>query len=289
MKNFGKALLISVVFAFIVGLAPNATQDKVLLRRELKEDSKDVYEFVMNGNQTVGSPMGEMPITFTMTMNIAMNALKHDKEKKTLDLELVMSDMKFEMPGMEGMIPTDQLPRESKMRSQLDERNRMKNTTMQGMPMQMQMMMGSNPMSGFMFIEFPEEAVGIGDTWDMVIPRGMGIANDVKLKAKLEGERKVGDKEVYVISLNGTIPINMDMAEMMRGNEQMQMFGDFKMIITGNMVMRSESLVEKESGRTLELSSLVQTNQKLDMPDFGQTVDITGTMSMKYKLKEKAR
>lgn len=274
----------------------------ITLRRDLKTIGTDNYKMDMKVSQTIqlGSMgMGDMPIDITMAMKMAFRLNDQDPETKKSPVDITLSDIKMDMQGLPGGggagggMP--EMPKEIKSKAKIDERNRF--TDIQNLPIpgqggqmsQMMMMMSgsSNPVSGFL-IEFPEKAIKVGDTWDVTMPKNpMMGSTDVVLKATLKGEKEFMGEKAYEIVLSGSFPLKVDMAEVMKNNPEMQgMMGGMNMLLSGKIEMRSVFLIQKESGKTLSMESLVKSTQRLDLPDMGQGFDMSGETTFKVLIEK---
>ncbi len=264
----------------------------VLLRRELKEGQEDVYQIEMRMEQSItmgDTGMGSMPIEMGGTMKMTLKTGKVDEEKGKADLEVLISDMNLDFQMM-GQTPdmSQEMPDQYKMNGKIDVRNRLTEVKASGLSPEMSTMMDQMNSISFMFVEFPEKAVEIGDTWKVEMPGNMltgGAA--IKLTARLVGEKIHKGKPVYEIQMGGTIPIDTDLAKMFEGNPNIgQEMPDMKMLITGTMKVQAQVLVEKETGRTVYMENLTTNDQRMEMPGIGMTVDMQGAMKMTMSLQD---
>jgi hypothetical protein len=278
-----RKLVIGLALASIA-LAVAATQDGVLIRRELKENSLDMYLVTMTGQQNVNVPgMGEQPMGIKSSMHYTLKTGKVDPEKGEADCEMIVTDMKFELDGpMAEMAQMGDMPKEIVVPGKLNNRNRvvvdsskLLNPTL--------MMLGANTTSGFGFtIEFPEKPVKIGDAWEVTLPKTPFFGKaEPKLAAKLLGEKTYDKTQVWEISMEGEIPLDVDLQEVMKslpagstGN-----FPDMKIMMRGTVKMTSTFLVEKSSGRVYRMESTAGGKQTLELVDMGMNVETSGSMT----------
>lgn len=265
-----------------------AGQDAHVLRRELKEGASEVYKVESKVDQTVQLSqlgMGDQKMLITSGMKLALNTGKVDKEKQTADLEMVSSDFTFDMQGMAGMegAPTPEMPKEMKVLGTIDGQNRI--TGMKPVGAAAGMMGASmNASTGTMFISFPDHAVKVGDSWEVKIPKNPAMGNaDTVLKATLKGEAMDGSIPVWLVTMEGTLILDMDMAEMMKDNPQAQgalAMGNMK--ISGKIDLQAEAQMEKGNGRTRKMVVQMKGNQKMDIADMGMTLEMqtAGTTSL---------
>lgn len=265
-----------------------AGQDAHVLRRELKEGATDVYQVDSKVDQTVQLSqlgMGDQKMVITSGMKMALSTGKVDPDKHTADLKMVSSDFKFDMEGLAGMAgaPTPEMPKEVTVTGTIDHQNRISGMKAVG-PGAGLMGASTSASSGTMFVSFPEHAVKVGDTWDVVIPKNPAMGNaETVLKATLKGEAMDGDVPVWLISMQGTLILDMDMAEMMKDDPQAQgalAMGNMK--VSGKIDLQADAQTEKGSGRTRKMVVRMKGKQKMDMADMGLTLEMemAGTTSM---------
>jgi hypothetical protein len=133
----------------------------------------------------------------------------------------------------------------------------------------------------------PEKAVKIGDTWDIPVPKGaLTYTEDQKLTAKLVGEKKYNDKDVWVIATTGTIKVDVDTAKFGDDPDATGPMANMKMHFTGPAEVTGETLIEKATGKLLHAETKTKATQKIEIAQFGVSIDATTTGTSIVNLKE---
>ena len=280
----------AAVFATLAtALLAMASQDEVLLRRELKEGAADLYAMSMKSSQLLtmdaGMGMPDMPIDMAMQLNMKIGYKSIDKEKNVADLDVLMTDIKFDFGEMGAMMggAADQLPKEMQVTGKLDARNRITNVKFPSAG-QASMMLGggSGQTLGPMFVEFPEKAVKFGDAWDVLLEGNSLTKNEpVKMKATLVGLKDLNGKSAYEISVKGTMALDGDVSDMLKDNPQAP---QMKVLMKGTIDMDGTALVEKITGRTLKMDLNMKSKQNIEIPDYGMMMHANGTTAIKIEL-----
>jgi hypothetical protein len=137
-------------------------------------------------------------------------------------------------------------------------------------------------------IEFPEKPINIGDTWDVTVPKGPITSKaDQKLTAKLVSEQIVDGKSVYVLSITGTIKMDVNVGELMKANPvpEMEALGAVDMTIKGTTEISADANVDKITGQTISMTIKLKTKQETSIAQLGdQTIPSTGTSTIKITL-----
>lgn len=280
----------SVVFAGIAlaSLAVASQDDGTLIRRKLEANTQDSYQIETKMHQTVNSPMtGEQEVSVN---NVSTYLLKYG-----------VLDDKGESAKVTGTITVDKLdadgpmagalgkkPEPVNITGKIDTRNRLTLDKIPGAD-QMAMMMGGaqSATSASMFVELPEKAVKIGDSWDVVIPKSPFTGKeDQKLTAKLVESRQVDGKDVWVISVEGPMKIEFDSATVPKDPKASDNpMANMRLVIKGTVGMKSEGLVDKATGKTLSMKSSGKIKLNMEIADAGLTFDSSGTVESKVTLK----
>lgn len=257
----------------------SASQDGAILRRELKEGARDVYKVESKADQTVQLTQLGMPdqqVLVTSGMKLALRTGKLDLEKKSAELEMVSTEFTFNMEGLAGMAPMPQMPEKVTVQGKIDSQNRV--TGMKPVGASTGMMTASmNASTGMLFISFSEQPVKVGETWDVVVPKNPAMGNtDTILKATLTGEEMDGEVPVWIVTMKGPLVLNMDLAEMMKGDQQQAdaMAGMGNMKISGTIDLLTEARVEKGTGRTRKMVVKMKGKQTMEMADMGMTIEM---------------
>lgn len=257
----------------------SASQDGAILRRELKEGARDVYKVESKADQTVQLSQLGMPdqqVLVTSGMKLAISTGKLDLEKKSAEIEMVSTEFTFNIDGLAGMAPMPQMPEKVTVQGKIDSQNRV--TGMKPVGANAGMMTASmNASTGMLFVSFSEQPVKVGETWDVVVPKNPAMGNtDTILKATLTGEAMDGEVPVWIVTVKGPLVLNMDLAEMMKGDQQQAdaMAGMGNMKISGTIDLLTEARVEKGTGRTRKMVVKMKGKQTMEMADMGMTFEM---------------
>ncbi len=283
--------LISTLAAALCLAAP--TLQGIVLRRTHTEGAKDVYSVETTMDQTIGLAavgMGDQEMSIKSTATMTLHTLKVSPETGLADVQLVTSDFKVETGGLASMMgdPTANMPKEVKVAGALDVRNHF--TAVPTKPSADTMMTNllSSAGTATQFFELPEGPVKVGDSWEVVVPKNPATGGkESRLKATLTGERTENGTAVWVVALDGTIAIDLDMTEMLKANPDMAggaQLGSMKVV--GSLVIKAEALLEKAGCRTISVTTEIASKSRTEMPDMGITADMTGVTKSKMVLKK---
>lgn len=260
-------------------------QDAVTLRRELKSNTKDTYKVEMTSKTSMDIPqMGPQEMTMKAWMNYA---LKTGEVKETkADLDTVITDLKFEMEGpmadmmkQQGGMP--EMPKEMLFKGQIDNRNRISDLKFQGKMDMMTMSMVNQASTIAMFVEFPEGAIKVGDTWKVTIPKNAFVGNDdTQMDAKLIGEE--GGK--WKVQMAGTMKLKPDMKEIMKGQDPTGTGMEMDMNVTGTMKLETQALIDKATGKTVEMTTKVDSKSVMEITNLGMSMDQSSNGTIKLTL-----
>jgi hypothetical protein len=274
--------LVISAFAFA---AMASAQDGVLLRRALKP-SKDTYTLKMKSVNKMYIEMmgGEQEATVDGTMKILVTLGEPSPTKKANPIELMFSEMKFELGGMAamGQGAMDGMPQSYKMTGFLDEMNRFSDVKVEVADQMALMMTGMDQMRNTFFFELPEGAVKPGDTWTIKIAAGGMTKEATPADCKFIGEEAVDGTTAYKVEMTATMKIDQDMSQM-AGDAA----GGMKMFMKGTNTMKTTMWLEKETGRLLKTSTKAVGDQTMEMPDMNMTMPVksetTATMTLVKK------
>lgn len=252
-------------------------QEGNLLRLTLKENTTDIYKIETKAKQTVNSPAGEQEIGINAASTYKVTIKKLDTDKGTADLSIENTTDKFDVDGpLAEMIPK---PKPSTLTGKLSSRGRFDPDL--GKVSTEQLMGGGGQLGGPspVFVELPEKAVKIGDTWDVVISKGpFTTSEDQKLTAKLVGEKKLNDKDVWIISTSGSLKSDIDSSKLpKKADDDAGGLSGQDVKIKGTTEITLESLVEKTTGRTLRSEMKTKTKNTIEIVQMGVTVDSSGS------------
>src|SRR5579862_2418871 len=171
-----------------VGLATIAlaAQDSVTLQRTLTENSTEIYKIDSKVNQTVVSPMGELPLNVTSSMTYKLKTGKVDQDKGTADVEITSTVDKMDADGPMGQMLGQQQIKPIVQKGTLDKRGHMVLAASNSSDVMQLAMSGVEDTQSTLFVEFPDHPVKVGDTWNVVIPKSPFTGTeDQTLTAKL--------------------------------------------------------------------------------------------------------
>lgn len=260
--------------------AVSFAQDTVTIKRELKAGAKDIYKVVTETKTLMDIPsMGEQEMIMKSTMNYALTT--GEVKDDSAEVGLTISDIQAKIEGsmadmMQGM---PEMPKEMKFKGTLDARNRLSNVKLDGKLDMMAMMMANTTSTMNMFVEYPGGPVKIGDSWEVVVPKNPMLGNeDTKFKATLVGEKD----GKWQIKMSGELKLKSDLSEMMKGQDPTGTGLDMQMVMTGTMKMESEALVNKTTGKTVEMTTALDSATTMDIVNMGIKSDqkAKGTIKM---------
>lgn len=275
-----------VVLCLSVACIASAGQDGIVLKRILTEGDVDTYTMTTNSDQTIALPggAGDQNIGSKIEATYVIKTGKVDAEKGSAEAEVTTTLTKITMDSPMGGMGTDDLVNKPVViKGTIDTRGRIL----------MPPAKGSNPFlsgamsvgSSTMGIELPDHAVKVGDSWTVMMPKNVMLGDaEHKLTATLTGEKEVEGKTVYVVKLVGDLNVDVDLSKTM--GEQSAMLNGQKLLMKGKIHLESEGTVDKATGKTLTLSSKTKTDQQMEMPDMGLTMNTTGTATTLITLKQ---
>ncbi|MBX3119573.1 MAG: hypothetical protein KF784_10950 [Fimbriimonadaceae bacterium] len=283
---------IGISFIGLMALSFAATtQDGVLLRRQLTEGTSDVYTVVSSMNSTLDIPgQGVTELKADMSSTYTVKIGKVDPEKGLADLETIMSDIKLKLEGPMSGGEDAAPPKDIVVVGKIDNLGRQSEMKMKGVTGEMLMVMGAATAAGESFFTFPEKAVKIGETWTVMTPKVPQFGNkEHKLTAKYVGDEVAFDKKAMKISLTGTIPMDVNVAEMMKqmGSEDPTggMLDSMQPMMRGNIIVTGTALFEKATGKVLSIESAMDMKTRLEIPSAGMTLESPGKSKSSMKLK----
>lgn len=251
-----------------------APQAEVLLRRTFKTGETAKYRIVTHSSQTVDIPNGLGKQDFTIDATV-LYAMKVDAANADgADVELTTTLEKTEAGGsLAGMMPPVQQVPPIVRKGRYDARNRFTaaGNTAPTMALDRLVSAASQAFNGTT-VEFPEKAIHFGDTWDVTVPKGPTTGSeDQKLTAKLVGDRVVGGKPVWVVSVEGSFKMHMEPAVGGSSNA----LADNHVVSDGTIAVDSEVLLAKDTDETVSSTSTIVTNAKTTVASM--TIDAAGT------------
>lgn len=256
-----------------------AGQDGVVLRLVLKENTTDNYKVESKATQVINLPngMGEQEMTILTTSSYKVTTGKVDAEKGVADVTVETSVDKIDADGPMGEMMAQNKPKPMTLKGTLNNLGKLTLDTSKLSMSDLQFGGGSQQSGGGVYVEFPDKAIKVGDSWDYKIPKSpITGSEDQKMTLKLVGEKKVGDKDVWVISTTGTMKLDIDSSKLPKGDADAgnPMAGQ-DMKIKGTIDVVGESLVEKATGRTLKSEAKLKSKNTIEV--MGMNIDSTGT------------
>jgi hypothetical protein len=283
-----KTLLFAGIALFSLAAA---APDAVVLRRELKEATLESYKLQSEVKQKADVPtMGEQDLDAVTTMSVKLKSGKLDAATNQVSLDATISDIQMKSSGSIAEMAdqmTSGMPKEFKMTGKLDSRNRISVDQTKAPDLMMIMFTGTSPSSSLMFVEFPEKAVNVGDSWTFPAPKNPLFGTEVQnLTAKLTGEKELNGTKAWAVSVNGKLNINADLGKLIKesGSAPTGM-PDMAMIMKGTAEMSGEALIDKATGKTLQYVVNVTQKTKTEMESFG-TVESSGTIKTTLTLQK---
>jgi len=273
MQRINRSLIVAAMALASVAMA---SQGGVVLRRTLVENSTDTYKAEIKLKQNVTLPTGDQDMALTEKESYVVKTGKVDPATKTAELTVTRTvDSVDGDPGPALEMAKSNIPKPFSTSGKLNEMGHVvfdlsKLTATQAMAV-------GQSGSGNQFIqEFPEKAVKIGDTWDVPIPKSLITSPvDQKLTATLTGEKKVGDKDCWVITTAGTLNIDIDTEKLPEDPDATGPMGNPKMHITGPATITMEILVDKSNGKTIKVDAKSKSTSKIELAAAGLTIDAT--------------
>jgi len=267
-------------------------QDGVLIRRVLKENSKDTYKVESVTKFSVDTPAGaqEGSATTLTTIEAKMGALKDNGSAAAYTMTTTTD--KLEMDGMMGAnAPTpDKVPPVT-IEGIIDSQNRITGAKPVGKASMnpMQMLGGSEAAQFGLFVQFPDKAVKEGDTWTINVPASMMTGKEAQtLTAKFVGTRDVDGQKLYVVSVSGKVKIEPDMDAMKKamteGGNDPTMGMDLK--IKGTADIDAENLIDPATGSTVSAKTHVKGATDVEIVQMSMQMKATSDTTVKMTLKK---
>lgn len=268
----------SLIFAALAASFVLAPQQGTLLRHELKENTTETYKVATVIKQTMTIPsVGDQDVDMKSTMNYAVKINKIDPATGVAQVDTVVSDMKTEADGMIGEMmqgAQNDAPKEIKTTGTLDGRNRFTATKKPANSSAQMILEQLNPTSSIVFIELPDKAVAVGDSWTFDLPKSPLFGKDQqKLTAKLTGERD----GAWVVSVTGTIQLDADLTEIMKNMPNNPMAGT-QTNLKGGATLKGEALLDKMSGKMTSYVIDATSKSTVSFAEQGISIDTAGTI-----------
>ncbi|AIE87839.1 hypothetical protein [Fimbriimonas ginsengisoli] len=276
MKRYSKILVLAgMAFASVAFVR----QDGLVLRLTLKENSVDTYKIESKVKQTMsGTPAGDMEMGINSSTTYKITTGKVDAEKGKADVTVETTYDKLEADGPIADMINNNKPKPSSMKGTLDSLGHLELDKAKLAQAMVQMgaaqQAGPNPV----FVDFPEKAVKIGDTWDVIVPKSQFTGpTDQKLTSKLVGEKKLDDKDVWIVSTSGPVKFDVDTSKLPKPEDTNNPMAQMSVHVKGTVDMTVESLVEKSTGKVLRSETKGKSKSTVEIADAGLTIESSAT------------
>ncbi len=288
MTHTRKLFVLATIVAASIALG---AKDGITLRKTLQKGVES-YHIQSTMKQTITLPGGnEQEMGFTSTTAYSYSIGDVDATAGTAPVELTTKVEKFDMEGpMADMMAgeKDKTLITTKVSGKLDSRNRFtKDPNKKVDPRAILTGSATTSIIGPL-VEFPEKAVNVGDAWDVLIPKGPTTTNeDQKLVGKLVAEKEVDGKQVYVVTVGGTLKMNINVGELMKANPvpELEAMGAVDMIVTGTLQISGEANVDKATGKTISMTIKIKSNQETSVAALGDAkIPTVGTSTITVTL-----
>ncbi len=275
-----------------------AAQDGTVLKRTFKEGSTDVYKQTTVTKMVMTMPQGgDMGMNTNVDATYTIKYKKVDPTANAATVETITKVDKLDMTGAladmmksmgQGKTPT---PKPITLNGQILANNTFK-ADKADKPAKAgsleDVMSSSAGLQSTVLIEFPDKAVKIGDSWDVVVPTTPATPAGQKLVAKLTGEKTVDGVDVWVVNITGKIKIKFDMTEAAASDPDAQgsPLAGMKMLLDGTVDTTEDVLIEKSTGRTIQLDATMKSKQTITIGDTGMAPEGTSTAKVTIKLQK---
>jgi hypothetical protein len=137
-----------------------------------------------------------------------------------------------------------------------------------------------------LLVALPDHAIKVGDSWDIIVPKGLFTGtDDQKLTAKLTGDKVVDGHNVWVVDVTGQIKTIFDSSKIPSGDDPSSgPLGSTQITANGTTDMTGEALIDKTTGLTISNESSGKMKVQLEAPSMGLSGTATGTATSKLKL-----
>jgi hypothetical protein len=272
-----------VIATSLLATVALAAQDGTLLRRALKVGEEDSYTLTSKTVTTVELPggMGEQEIQFNQKSSYKVKTVK--LTEKGADVETTSQVEEFDAEGMPGMADMEQLKRPVTLKGTLDAQNRLRVVT-EAAANPMSMMMGSQTSgAGTAFVELPDGPVKVGDTWQVEMPKSP-LMEAQKVTSRLAGEKVHNGRPVWIVIIEGKLDLKMGPMEL-PGDGGNPMAGQ-RISIQGEMLLNSEGLVDKETGKTVRMESKSAMKMSTSLVDMGLDINSSSSTTNVLEIKK---
>jgi hypothetical protein len=253
------------------------------LTRTLAEGATEKYKVDMTMNTLMDMPggLGEQEMSMTSTAEYDLKFGKMNWQIPGMAVDATVTVTKMDAEGMlAAAMGGKDLPKPVTMKAYMDLQGRLTLAKKAAGPgFDMMSSMGSMSFSS-MFIQLPDKAVKVGDSWPIKVPNTPGAKKDQSLTATLTGERD----GAWVVKVAGKYDIEMKPQALPADPNKPNPMAGQKVGLKGTIEVDGEGLVEKTTGKTLEMKSKMKTDQTASLPDMGIDIKSQATVNTSVSL-----
>lgn len=245
------------------------SQGSVLLRRDISKEMSQDLTFTTNSKMEMDlSEVGQgmQDITFNTSAKTKVSQVPGEDGKAKVTI--AYSDVSVRMGGAmaeQGMGDAPDVPRSFTATATIDDRNRLSGVQTQGLTRQAASMLGSASSYQYWFIEFPENEVKPGESWNVTLPanREMGMEQGT-MTVTFVGTKQQGDEEVNEFRVEGSVPMKMDISEM-AGSQGM----DITILMSGTMKFGGTTIMDSTNTKIISSTTSTSGDVNISAPDMG--------------------
>ena len=278
-----KSLIWMSALTMVSGIA--IAQDAFQLSRLFEVGKTDRYTVTNKTISTVDmSAMGagEQETVIETSFNAAYTIAS--VKEKVANIDISYTDFKLavkgEMAAQMGL-SEDMFPKEAKASGKMDATGALSDYKLLDAKLKssLTMMGGETALESFNWVRLPAGVLKEGTEFKLPVPKMPSFTGD---KNTFDGRViKVMDfdgKPAVQVVYGGTLPMEMDLAEMMKDNPNASE-GIPKMTMSGNVKMSFTVVFEKSTGKVLKLESFSSGTQKINLVDMGISFPLSTEMS----------
>jgi hypothetical protein len=253
-----------------------AAQDAIPIQRTLVENSVDTYKSTSKVDQTLESNLGEFPITIATATTYSLKTGKVDQAMGTADVELTSTIDSID--GGDSVLTSGLSKTKPQPIVQDGTIDKMGHLTLKAPDKADKMMTIFTGVTGglqaSMFIELPNHPVKVGDSWDIVVPKGSFTGpTDQKVKVTLTGDKTVDGHSDWTVDVGGAVNIDFDSASLAdTGPAPTTTLGKTHILAKGTTTVKGTGLIDKATGKTVQLDTTSQLKTLIELPDEGDMI-----------------
>lgn len=283
MSSIRKPLLTAIAALSTVCMA---AQDGLVLRRTLEEGKTETYVATADVKQSADLPgMGDQDMSAKMegTYLITPGKRADGADKTPIDLTYTITKMDSDGPMAAFMPQTP--PGATKFKGTIDDRGRLVlESSTSAAVSNPSTIAGMSMLGATTFIELPEKAVKVGDTWKIVVPKSSSIPEDTTFTGTILAEKDIDGHAGLAVKIEGSAKMSLDLVKMMSEAGGAAPAGIDSMVVAGTMKIVSQGVIEKSTGKTLRMQSKVESDMKVEMPSRSISIPMKGTTTTEIKL-----